>query len=611
MITKTTNLDSQYMDLFEEIAEKSQGSIKVENLEQFFGSIQEIADLDPKFLRLPLDEPMFEIDANSRKINVDATPFKANGLAVQGDHLAETVFFKIDRYYDTMDLMNTDIYVNWKMGSASGRDKCSIKSDSIISGYIVFAWPIHDKITSKGGSLQFAIELNISQEGKNGYALNTIPATLNIKEGLVLVNPEVLDMQNNIKSILINSSFGDGTAAVGEVKWATGNGAGLVKDLNGEFAEVINLKANVDPVTGALSSVPVTLYALAAAGRDAIIMYSDSNKIPIKDPAYVALTAESVINDDVVYYIKETDGVYQVATSEQIAAFGTENEVPLFVAVAEVELNKVGSYSVNAQGVKYDTIDKDTRVKIGASALVECHPVRVPEADTPVEIHITAPAQEYNPQYSFVDGTDAIFLAENANLELSASATMPNNDYGLLSFVWKKDNEEEAVQDNGFSDVNLSTLEIASEGSYTVEVKHYRNGDTIKSIVSEPCLVSYFASPLSAEIQPITDNCLTLEKAPKSGYSKGAQGTVKIEYEFETINPYSSEIKFELIFVESEESEKVVPATFAKEADGIEVCTINSANLPDEGKYYFKVYNIYNGSIFHDVTSKFNIDIKD
>ena len=122
MITKTTNLDSQYMDLFEEIKEKSQGTITVENLEQFFGSIQEIAALDSKYLRLPLDEPMFEIDANSRKINVDATPFKANGLSVQGDHLAETVFFKIDRYYDTMDLMNTDIYVNWKMGSVSGRD---------------------------------------------------------------------------------------------------------------------------------------------------------------------------------------------------------------------------------------------------------------------------------------------------------------------------------------------------------------------------------------------------------------------------------------------------------------------------------------------------------
>jgi phage terminase large subunit-like protein len=39
MITKTTNLDSQYMELFKEIEDKSQGKIKVENLEQFFGCI--------------------------------------------------------------------------------------------------------------------------------------------------------------------------------------------------------------------------------------------------------------------------------------------------------------------------------------------------------------------------------------------------------------------------------------------------------------------------------------------------------------------------------------------------------------------------------------------
>ena len=61
------------------------------------GNIIQISNLDLKFLRLPLDEPLFEIDANSRKINVDATPFKTNGLSVQGDNLAETIFFKITR----------------------------------------------------------------------------------------------------------------------------------------------------------------------------------------------------------------------------------------------------------------------------------------------------------------------------------------------------------------------------------------------------------------------------------------------------------------------------------------------------------------------------------
>ena len=610
MITKTTNLDAQYMDLFEEIYEKSNHNIKVDTLEQFFGSIQEIAALDDKFLRLPLDEPMFEIDANSRKINVDATPFKANGLSVQGDHLAETVFFKIDRYYDTMDLMNTDIYINWKMGSASAKDICSIKSDAIIPGYVVFAWPIHEAITAKNGSLQFSISLEIEQEGKNSYSLNTTPATLNIKEGLVLINPEVLNMQNNIKSILINSSFGDGTAAVGEVKWATGAGAGLVKELNGEFAEVINLEAN--NIDGVLSSVPVTLYALAAAGRDAIISYSDSNKTPITNPAHLPVPADSVINENVIYYTKLADDKYQIATNSEIEAFGTENEVPLFVSVAEVVLNKVGSYTVNAQGVKYDKVDEDTRVKIGASALVECRPVRVPEAEVPAEIKITAPQQEYNHLYDFVEGTNAIFLAENTVLDLTAKATMPSDSFGLLDFVWKKDGAEEAIRDEGFGRVDEDVLTVTGEGSYTVEVKHYRNDDKIKSIVSEPCLISYYASPLTADIQPINDNnYLELAKASKNGYVKGAQGTVKINYEFATETPYSSEIKFDLIYKEAENVETIVNATFSKESEGVESCLINSADLPAEGQYFFRVYNIYNGSIFHADTSMFIIDIKD
>lgn len=602
MITKTTNLDSQYMDLFKEIEDKSQGKIKVENLEQFFGCIQEIADLDSKFLRLPLDEPMFEIDANSRKINVDATPFKANGLSVQGDHLAETVFFKIDRYYDTMDLMNTNIYINWKMGSASARDICSIKSDAIIPGYVIFAWSIHDKITAKSGSLQFSVSLEIEQEGKNSYSLNTIPAILNIKEGLVLTNPEIVDMESNIKSILINSSFGDGTAAVGEVNWATGDGSGLVRDLNGDFVETINLVANNS--NGKLTSVPVTLYALAAAGRDAVIAYSDSNKIPMT-PTYLKVPANSILDENVIYYVAtQVADVYDIATPNQLRAFGsgTAEEVPLFVAVAEIELDGVGSYTVNAQGVKYVN-----GVKVGASSLVECKPVKVPEAEVPAGVLVTIPEQEYDPRYTITPGTETIFLAENTALELTASAQMSDNGFGLLDFIWKKEGEEDPVKREGYSSTNLSALQVSKEGSYTVEVKHYRNGDTIKTIASDPYLVSYYASPLTATMQPIANNYLVLEKAGK-GYTKGAQGTVKINYGFETATPYSSEIKFELIH---QESGAVVPATFSKEKDGVEACVISSANLPGEGLYNFRVSNIYNGSIFSIETAEFAIDIKE
>ena len=98
MITKTTNLDSQYMDLFKEIEDKSQGKIKVENLEQFFGCIQEIADLDSKFLRLPLDEPMFEIDANSLELMGVASPSVASASSSN----SEIVKFSNEEFADEL-----------------------------------------------------------------------------------------------------------------------------------------------------------------------------------------------------------------------------------------------------------------------------------------------------------------------------------------------------------------------------------------------------------------------------------------------------------------------------------------------------------------------------
>ena len=115
MITKTTNLDKAYESLFDEIREKSKGRINIDNMEDFFGRIEDIKDLDLKFLRLPLDEPMFEINANTRAISIP-NDFRSNGLSVQGDHLAETVFFSIDRYFDFTDLSGADIAINWKMG---------------------------------------------------------------------------------------------------------------------------------------------------------------------------------------------------------------------------------------------------------------------------------------------------------------------------------------------------------------------------------------------------------------------------------------------------------------------------------------------------------------
>jgi hypothetical protein len=64
----------------------------------------------------PIDEPRFEIDANTREIAIPSNFRKLVG--VQGDHVAETLIFAINRFVDYYDLLPTaangmQIYVQW------------------------------------------------------------------------------------------------------------------------------------------------------------------------------------------------------------------------------------------------------------------------------------------------------------------------------------------------------------------------------------------------------------------------------------------------------------------------------------------------------------------
>ena len=51
-----------------------------------------------KYVRIPRDEPVYEIDLNTRTIK--APDF----LSVEEDHNSEVIWFMVDRFYDNIDL---------------------------------------------------------------------------------------------------------------------------------------------------------------------------------------------------------------------------------------------------------------------------------------------------------------------------------------------------------------------------------------------------------------------------------------------------------------------------------------------------------------------------
>lgn len=601
MITKMTEANTSKYDAFwAEIDRKSNGKIKVNSLEQYFGQIQEIASLDLSLLRLPLDEPMFEINADARTINVGATPFKQNGLSVQGDHIAEMIFFKIDRYYDYMDLNNAKIYVNWKNGDSFAKDECPIRSVSIEPGYLIFGWPIRNAITKKNGTLNFAVEFSITNsENQTTYKLNTLPANLEIKTGLILNNPEIVDnMAENIRTILFNSKFGEGEGMVGDVLWISE----LVPAIGDEFSSVINLapQGNSEET---LTSTPVVLKCLAAAGRDVEISYSDHDKVPMT-PCFEAIPADAELNNNVRYYVLAGEDAYVPATESDYLAWENGEKV-LYISIAKITVDKVGSYDVNAQGVKFD-VDGETR--IGASEVVNCKAITVPQADIPASVIITKPEVVVKEGYAINADENTIFLEEGEALELTATAEMPNG-FGKLQFTWIKDNDEANGEKSGFVDEDSNIYEVTEQGKYKVKVEHYRNEDEIKSNISDQCVVSYYASPITATLGDTNldeNNKLVLNKSTNSNLT-AAGGVKAITVNIDEVIPYSTSLSYQLI---DNETKAIIPAKFTKKADGVVECEINSNNIDDDKDCIIKVFNNYNGSIYTAETNKFMIDIK-
>lgn len=161
----------------------------ISTIEEYFHWIKALGNISTKYTILPLDEPHFKIDANTRAINIP-DEFKKNGIAVQGDDLAEVVYFKVDRYFDYMDLNNCDIFIQWELPDKNKTQGVSIpyvKDIESAPGYLIFGWGISDLITATAGNLKFSIRFfQAGEVDANGrplslnYSFNTLTASVKI-----------------------------------------------------------------------------------------------------------------------------------------------------------------------------------------------------------------------------------------------------------------------------------------------------------------------------------------------------------------------------------------------------------------------------------------------
>jgi hypothetical protein len=132
---------------------------------------------------LPFAHNIYEVDLNTRKINGPAY------LSVRRDHKAEVIYFKLDRYFDYMDLSNTVCIIQYLIPDEN-IPRIYIVPFFDTSTYfkdnkILIPWVVGGAVTSKAGKVEYSIRFyKIQRENDNDinlvYNLSTLPTTSEI-----------------------------------------------------------------------------------------------------------------------------------------------------------------------------------------------------------------------------------------------------------------------------------------------------------------------------------------------------------------------------------------------------------------------------------------------
>lgn len=164
-------------------------SNEVQTLEQ----LHEIQSKNPpSVVYLPYAHNIYDIDLNTRTINGPSM------LGAQRDHKAEIIYFKVDRYFDYMDLANTICLVEYVLPN----DKDRVPHIYVVpfydtmkfvkEGKLLFPWAVGGAATSQEGTLEYAIRFfkvsDVDGKLELVYNLNTLPAKSKVEKSLEVSN---------------------------------------------------------------------------------------------------------------------------------------------------------------------------------------------------------------------------------------------------------------------------------------------------------------------------------------------------------------------------------------------------------------------------------------
>ena len=605
MITKVTKENKgQYRTLFEKAGKEYLGDPSaISSLDDYFACLKSLADINPIYTVLPLDEPVFSIDTNTRTITIPED-FRKNGISVQGDEVSEILYFSVDRYTDSMDLFREDIRIaiQWETAPDSKgktqqgistewiRDISSLKQE----GKMLFGWAVNSAITNTPGAIKFSVRFyHFDEEQKLDFSLNTLTATAIINPSIDYKFDEngessvdIIDSSNLIKNRLQDSVTPSDIAQAAEPEFIIDMPIGFItKDNDIEYnsvdlQEVIGeddqykFKVQATSEDGGIITYEWHRKALDSSVEDAL---DAGNGVKIE---YV-LTEDTTYTNDYPYYKLVTDVETGLSAYEPVtiasSLIGTdipdEEKLLLHEKVSTYVAYRTGDYRVFA--VNRSGIAKKKKESIN---------VRIPGPDGDTFVLETP------------DGSEHSYLT-NGEIELSAvSSTEQDGD--KVNYSWytkslvgseevKNVEKETTYVDNNTTDTLLINVPEEDRALYDetffVESHASRNGANTEHLI---------------KTFRVTDPAHPVTVTPKSTLIKLSDDEIKEIGVNINVQVVSDEVTYQWYKLTKDESDDDFPIPGA--TTPVIKITANSALAAED------VFNTGSGSYYCEVTNHAN-----
>ena len=467
-------------------------------LEQYFtrlGTLVAHADNPIQYLMLPLDEPCLEVNANSRDIEIPAE-FKKYGVSVQGDVIAETLYLRIDRFFDSMDFLETEAYIQWKL--KDGTEGASVipyidyKSEHS-AGKLILVWPLTGAITAQEGNVQFALRFLKRKGTEIVYSWNSLPCTLTIKKAL---NPEVSYAEYDnasglFKMAIENSKHTSSGDEVTPPKFsAPGFDFGLdeIAYLNANNNLLLRGQAWIDD-QGKLT------YTWKYASLDGSVVENPIPHEAAKAAAFM-LTEDTAPVANKVYYLKNNSAVpygYEEMPHNEF----NDHKGSIYERYAEYHITAGEGPSNDAPGVVTGIYELVATHKMGFDSEEASLRVKVPG---PEVLEFTSGEEKDGKKTGLVE--NGILIADDGSLSLDVAVendNVPAAAYQSMTYSWRKKETEDAdmeaivtnvydnsTQGNIGKKTDAIVIENATPGWYEVAVTSMVNRDskTIDSAIT-------------------------------------------------------------------------------------------------------------------------------